>query len=120
MIAGWLPSDKSHSEDELRQARLRKQEQQAKNLLRYATAGLEFFLIFLACVLGGWSVDHWVMPSFGLLSLPSFTIFGAMVGFTVGLYRLVRKGWLILRTARKEKERRWRAERGIGDDARQE
>jgi F0F1-type ATP synthase assembly protein I len=120
MIAGWLPSGKSRGEEHLRRERLRRQEQQAKNLLRYATAGLEFFLIFLVGVLGGWSVDHWVMPGFGLLSLPSFTIFGAMVGFSVGLYRLVRKGWLILKTARKEKERRWRAKQSGGTDAGQE
>jgi len=63
------------------------------NLLRYATAGLEFFLTFLVFLAAGWLVDRQV----GWRDRP-FTILGGIVGFAVGFWRIARQGWGILRS----------------------
>ena len=71
-----------------------------RNLLRYATVGIEFLLVFLLLLYLGWQVDlklGW--------SSPGFTVLGGIVGFAVAFYRLAKQGWGILRTddqARKE------------------
>jgi len=54
------------------------------DLMRYATAGIEFVTIFGVCLLGGFLLDR------KLNLLPLFTIIGVMVGFAAGLYRLVK------------------------------
>ena len=66
--------------------------------LRYVGIGTEFFLTFALLVVGGLMLD------LRLKSLPSFTILGAAIGFTVGLYRLVKQGREILRQDRRGRE----------------
>lgn len=70
-------------------------------MLRYATAGLEFFLTFMLFLAGGWVLDRYVMP---MDTYPGFTILGAIVGFVAGFIRITRQGWGILKSAQKEHE----------------
>ena len=69
-----------------------------RNLLRYATVGLEFFLTFMLFLGGGWLLDWW------LGTFPGFAILGAIVGFAAGFIRITRQGWGILKSAQKEHE----------------
>lgn len=69
-----------------------------RNLLRYATVGLEFFLTFLLFVAAGFGLD-WLIGT-----MPGFTMLGAIVGFGAGFYRITRQGWGILKWAQKEHE----------------
>jgi F0F1-type ATP synthase assembly protein I len=72
--------------------------QSQRNLLRYATVGLEFFLTFLLFLGGGWLLD-------GLIGTwPGFFFLGGIIGFTAGFYRITRQGWGILKSAQKEHE----------------
>ncbi len=78
-----------------------------RNLLRYATAGLEFFLTFMMLLAGGWALDRFAFK----VTYPGFTILGAIIGFVAGFIRITRQGWGILKSARElheqqEKERR--------------
>ncbi len=71
-----------------------------RNLLRYATVGIEFLLVFLLLLYLGWQVDLWLG-----WSSPGFTVLGGIIGFAAAFYRLTKQGWGILRTddqARKE------------------
>ena len=74
--------------------------QPQRNLLRYATVGLEFFLTFLMFLVAGYVLDKVV---FGV-TFPGFSILGAIVGFAAGFYRITRQGWGILKWAQKEHE----------------
>jgi F0F1-type ATP synthase assembly protein I len=74
--------------------------QPQRNMLRYATVGLEFFLTFLLFLVAGYALDKVV---FGV-TFPGFSILGAIVGFTAGFYRITRQGWGILKSAQKEHE----------------
>jgi len=69
-----------------------------RNLLRYATAGLEFFLTFMIFLAAGFGLD-WAIGT-----RPGFTMLGAIVGFAAGFYRITRQGWGILKWAQKEHE----------------
>ena len=69
-------------------------------MLRYATAGLEFFLTFMMFLAGGWLLDRFVFR----ITYPGFTILGAIVGFVAGFIRITRQGWGILKSAQKEHE----------------
>ena len=72
--------------------------QPPRNLLRYATVGLEFFLTFLMFLGGGWLLD-------GLIGTwPGFFFLGGIIGFAAGFYRITRQGWGILKSAQKEHE----------------
>lgn len=71
-----------------------------RNLLRYATVGLEFFLTFMLFLGGGWLLD-WLIGR----TYPGFTILGAIIGFVAGFIRITRQGWGILKSAQKEHER---------------
>jgi len=68
-------------------------------MLRYATVGTEFFLIFMLFLVGGWLLDRL------LGTLPGFSILGAIIGFAAGFRRITRQGWGILKSAQKEHER---------------
>jgi F0F1-type ATP synthase assembly protein I len=74
--------------------------QPPRNLLRYATAGLEFFLTFLLFLVAGYALDKVVF----VVTFPGFSILGAIVGFGAGFYRIARQGWGILKWAQKEHE----------------
>jgi F0F1-type ATP synthase assembly protein I len=73
--------------------------QPPRNLLRYATVGLEFFLTFLLFLGAGWLLDQWLLG--GKLG---FFILGGIIGFAAGFYRITRQGWGILKSAQKEHE----------------
>jgi len=70
-----------------------------RNLLRYATAGLEFFLTFMIFLAAGFVLDKWILGT-----MPGFSILGAIVGFAAGFYRITRQGWGILKWAQREHE----------------
>jgi F0F1-type ATP synthase assembly protein I len=65
-----------------------------RNLLRYATVGLEFFITFGMFLWLGWLLDGWRGTS------PGFTVLGALVGFSIAMWRLWRQGWGILQEGR--------------------
>jgi F0F1-type ATP synthase assembly protein I len=77
-----------------------------RNLLRYATVGIEFLLVFLLLLYLGWQVDLWLG-----WSSPGFTVLGGIIGFAAAFYRLAKQGWGILR-----KDDRARKEEGDSDD----
>ena len=70
-----------------------------KNLLRYATVGLEFFLVFLMFFVGGWLVDRWLKTS------PGFTVLGGITGFGVAYYRITKQGWGILKDGESDEQK---------------
>ena len=55
------------------------------NLLRYATAGIQFSAVFAFFAMGGMLLD------FRLNTMPGYTLLGMAVGFGLGLYRLLRQ-----------------------------
>ena len=65
-----------------------------RNLLRYATVGIEFLLVFLAFLFLGWQLDRWIG-----WTQPAVTILGAIVGFSVAMGRLWKQGWGIMKSA---------------------
>ena len=65
-----------------------------QNLLKYASAGVEFAITFCLPLLGGLYLDS------RLGTTPGFGILGAACGFAVATYRLVRKGTEILKFRR--------------------
>ena len=67
-------------------------------MLRYATAGLEFFLTFVLFLGGGGLLD-WLIGTW-----PGFFFLGGIIGFGAGFYRITRQGWGILKWAQKEHE----------------
>jgi F0F1-type ATP synthase assembly protein I len=78
------------------------------NLLRYATVGLEFFLVFLAFFVGGWLIDWRLGTS------PGFTVLGGITGFGVAYYRITRQGWGILKSSQRDRDRNRDRDRGRG------
>jgi F0F1-type ATP synthase assembly protein I len=72
--------------------------QPPRNMLRYATAGLEFFLTFLLFLGAGWLLDRLIK------TWPGFFFLGGIIGFAAGFYRITRQGWGILKSAQKEHE----------------
>ena len=76
-----------------------------RNLLRYATVGVEILLVFLMFLGGGWLLDS------RLGTQPGFTGLGGLVGFGVAFYRITRQGWGIMKDKRPD-----RAEDGDADD----
>jgi hypothetical protein len=68
-----------------------------RNLLRYATVGIEFLLVFLAFLFAGWALDRWIG-----WTRPAVTVLGAIVGFSVAMGRLWKQGWGIMQSARRE------------------
>jgi F0F1-type ATP synthase assembly protein I len=72
--------------------------QPPRNMLRYATAGLEFFLTFLIFLGAGWLLDQLIQ------TWPGFFFLGGIIGFAAGFYRITRQGWGILKWAQKEHE----------------
>lgn len=74
-----------------------------RNLLRYGTVGLEFFLTFGLFLWLGFLVDRSVMEGWlGVPTWPSFTVLGGLIGFGVAMYRITRQGWGILKEASEE------------------
>jgi hypothetical protein len=65
-----------------------------RNLLRYATVGIEFLLVFLAFLFAGWALDRWIR-----FTKPAVTVLGAIVGFSVAMGRLWKQGWGIMKSA---------------------
>ena len=65
-----------------------------KNMLRYMSAGMEFIVTFGVPLAGGLWLDK------RLGTMPGFTLLGAAVGFSAGLYRLVKTGRQAQREAR--------------------
>ena len=76
-----------------------------RNLLRYTTVGIEFLLIFLAFLLGGWQLDRWID-----WTRPAVTILGGITGFSLAMIRLWKQGWGIMKSANPD-------DRDGGDDA---
>ncbi|HUS91834.1 MAG TPA: AtpZ/AtpI family protein [Phycisphaerae bacterium] len=68
------------------------------NLLRYATVGIEFLVVFLAFFAGGWLLDKLFGTS------PGFTVLGGIVGFGAAFYRITRQGWGILKDANPDEQ----------------
>ena len=66
------------------------------NMLRYATVGLEFFLVFVLFLFLGRAVDQWLG-----WSSPGFTVLGGIVGFAVAFWRITRQGWGIMTGGRR-------------------
>ena len=62
-----------------------------RNLLRYATVGIEFLVVFLLLLFLGWQVDRWIG-----FTRPGATILGGIVGFAAAFYRITKQGWGIL------------------------
>ena len=56
-----------------------------KSPLRAYTAGFEFIFIFGLFVAGGFLLDYYVFKP------PGFTVLGMIVGFSAGLYWLLRR-----------------------------
>ena len=65
-----------------------------RNLLSYATVGIEFLLVFLVFLFAGWALDRWFD-----YTRPAVTVLGAIVGFSVAMTRLWRQGWGIMKSA---------------------
>jgi len=61
-----------------------------QNLMRYASVGVEFLVVFLLFLAGGWALDN------RLGTQPGFTGLGGLVGFGVAFYRITRQGWGIM------------------------
>jgi len=76
-----------------------------RNLLRYATVGIEFLLVFLLFLTAGWLLDKRIGTS------PGFTGLGGILGFGIAFYRLTKQGWGIMKTHRRDE-----AEGGDSDD----
>jgi len=70
-----------------------------KNLLRYATVGMEFFLVFGMLFVGGWLIDWRLGTS------PGFTVLGGITGFAVAYYRITKQGWGIMKSSRRRRDR---------------
>jgi hypothetical protein len=66
-----------------------------RNLLRYATVGIEFLVVFLLFFFAGWQLDRWVG-----WSNPALTVLFGITGFAVAMYRLTKQGWGILKDGR--------------------
>lgn len=71
-----------------------------RNLLRYATVGIEFLVVFLLFLYLGWQIDHWIEKT-----KPSVTVLGAIIGFTIAMGRLWKQGWGILKSGRDDRDR---------------
>jgi F0F1-type ATP synthase assembly protein I len=56
-----------------------------QRMLKYASAGTEFIGIFASFLLGGLLLD------WRIHTMPVFTLLGALLGFGLGLYRLVKE-----------------------------
>lgn len=56
-----------------------------QKMMKYLSAGTEFIIIFGLFLFGGLMLDRWID------TLPAFTLTGAVVGFAMGLYRLVKE-----------------------------
>jgi F0F1-type ATP synthase assembly protein I len=67
---------------------------QWQRIMRYAFTGAEFTVIFVATLMGGLWLDR------KLGTLPAFTLVGGLLGFAMGLYRLIQEA----RRAQREEE----------------
>ena len=65
-------------------------------MMRYATAGLELMIIFALWMLLGW----WLDGRWG--TSPALLLIGAVVGFGLGMYRLVRDAQRAFREGKQE------------------
>ena len=63
------------------------EDQHQRNLLRYATVGMEFFLTFMIFLAAGFALDYWVLGQV----FSGFSILGAIIGFATGFYRITRR-----------------------------
>jgi F0F1-type ATP synthase assembly protein I len=77
-----------------------------QNLLRYATVGIEFLLVFLLFLFLGWQLDRYLV-----WSSPAFTVLGGITGFAAAFYRLAKQGWGILKSGRPQQK-----DRDVGPD----
>ncbi|MCL2701125.1 MAG: AtpZ/AtpI family protein [Phycisphaerae bacterium] len=65
-------------------------------MMRYATAGIELAIIFALWVLLGWWLDNRWGTS------PALILTGAVVGFALGMYRMVRDAQRAFRESARE------------------
>jgi F0F1-type ATP synthase assembly protein I len=60
-----------------------------RNPFRLATAGVEFIGTFALVLAGGYMLDRWLER--WIVTRPAFTVWGAIIGFCLALYRLVKQ-----------------------------
>ncbi len=70
-----------------------------RNVMRYTTAGLEFFAIFGLFLLAGYLLDR------QFATLPGFMLLGGAIGFGAALRRLIREAVEMRRQAERDDDR---------------